>query len=166
MTTVPQLAIFQYDAALPTSTQWSTGFQMALPWASAIDVSYVGEHRYNLLTQFNQPIDINAPDFGAAYLPQNQDPTLAASSVPGQNAVSTDLMRPIRGFGAINLQWPMFWTDYHSIQMSYNRRFRDGFQFGFNYTLGLSQTGTNTLSSNSGMRLQHNADGTYEIRAD
>ncbi len=68
VTTVPQLAIFQYDAALPTSTQWSTGFQMALPWASAIDVSYVGEHRYNLLTQFNQPIDINAPDFGAAYL--------------------------------------------------------------------------------------------------
>jgi hypothetical protein len=166
VTTVPQLAIFQYDAALPTSTQWSTGFQMALPWASAIDVSYVGEHRYNLLTQFNQPVDINAPDFGAAYLPQNQDPTRAPSSVPGENAVSTDLMRPIRGFGAINLQWPMFWTDYHSVQMSFNRRFRDGFQFGFNYTLGLSQTGTNTLSANSGMRLQHNADGTYEIRAD
>jgi hypothetical protein len=166
VTTVPQLAIFKYDAELPTSMQWSTGFQMALPWASAIDVSYVGEHRYNLLTQFNQPIDINAPDFGAAYLPQNQDPTLAPSSVPGQNAVSTDLMRPIRGFGAINLQWPMFWTDYHSVQMSFNRRFRDGFQFGFNYTLGLSQTGTNTLNANSGMRLQHNADGTYEIRAD
>ncbi|HKY20616.1 MAG TPA: carboxypeptidase-like regulatory domain-containing protein [Vicinamibacterales bacterium] len=166
VTTVPQLAIFKYDADMPTSTQWSAGFQMALPWASAIDVSYVGEHKYNLPTRYNEPVDINAPDFGAAYLPQNQDPTRAPSTVPGENAVSTDLMRPIRGFGTINMQWPMFWTDYHSLQMSFNRRFRDGFQLGFNYTLGLSQTGTNNLLPANGMRLQHNADGTYSIRED
>jgi hypothetical protein len=140
--------------------------QVALPWASALDVSYVGEHRYNLMNQFNQPIDINAPDLGAAFLPQNQDPTLAPSATPGATALTTDLLRPYRGYGAINLQWPRFWTDYHSLQTSFNRRFRHGLQFGFNYTLALSQTGTNTLNSTSGLRLQHNPDGTFAVTGD
>ena len=31
-----------------------------------------------------QPVNLNAVDFGAAYLPQNQDPTLARSARPGR----------------------------------------------------------------------------------
>jgi hypothetical protein len=45
---------------------------MTLPWSSSLDVSYVGSHSYNILG--TNP-DINAPDLGSAYLPQNQDPT-------------------------------------------------------------------------------------------
>jgi hypothetical protein len=71
---------------------------MALPWSSALDVSYVGSHGCNLMNQFNQPIDLNAPDLGAALQPQNQDPTLAPSNT-GASALSTDLLRPYRGFG-------------------------------------------------------------------
>ena len=66
---------------------------MALPWASALDVSYVASHGYNLVNPFNQAIDLNAPDLGAAFLPQNQDPTLS-SATPGGAAFSTDLLRP------------------------------------------------------------------------
>ena len=156
-----QLAIFQYDAKLPTSLQWSGGVQMALPWASALDVSYVGTHGYNLMNPFNQAIDINSVDMGAAFLSQNQDPTLAASGTPGATAFSTDQMRTFRGLGPINQQQPRFWTDFHSIQSSFNRRFRDGLQFGFNYTLTLRQAGTNTLNAQDGVILQHNADGTF-----
>ena len=49
-----------------------------------------------------------------------------------------------------------FWDTYHSIQMSFNRRFRNGLAFGMNYTLGLSFKGNTGLQQ----RLQHAADGT------
>lgn len=51
---------------------------------------------------------------------------------------------------------------YHSIQASLNRRFRNGLQFGLNYTLGLSYVGT-TITP---LRLDHAADGSFTIRAD
>ena len=70
---------------------------MALPWAMALDVSYVGQHQYDIL----QNMDLNRVDFGAAFLPENQDRTLAASATPGAAAVATDLMRSFRGYSSI-----------------------------------------------------------------
>ena len=93
------LVVFKYDAKLPSSFQWNAGVQMALPWAS-LDVSYVGQHGYNLL----QNVDINSVDFGTAFR-RGQDPTLAASTTPGASALSIDLLRPYRGFGAIQQNW-------------------------------------------------------------
>ena len=155
----PTLQIFQYDAKLPSSFQWNFGGQMSLPWSSTLDVSYVGNHSYNLLSG---TADINAPDLGAAFAPQNQDPTLAASATPGANALSVDLLRPYAGLGAINMQWPRFHTTYHSIQTTFNRRFRDGLSFGVNHTLGLSFKG----NTGTQVRLQHNPDGSFAIRED
>lgn len=162
-TTAPAfMFLFPYNAQQPVSLQWSGGIQMALPWSSALDLSYVATHGYDLYNPFNQGIDINAPDFGAAYLPQNQDPTLGTSTTPGATALSTDLLRPYQGFGQILTGASRFYSTFHSIQASFNRRFRGGLQFGMNYTLTLSQRGTNTLNSTSGVSLVHNADGTYQ----
>ena len=82
---VPGMQIFQYDAKVPTSAQWEAGIQKTLPWASVVDVSYVGNHGYNRLAAFQNGggINLNAVDFGAAYLPQNQDLTLGPQTVPG-----------------------------------------------------------------------------------
>ena len=80
--------------------------QIALPWASALDVSYVASHGYNLLNAFNQPVDLNAPDFGAAFLPTESGSRRWRAPTPGGAALTTDLLRPFRGFGAINMQWP------------------------------------------------------------
>ena len=163
---VPALIDFQYDAKLPSSWQWQTGVQMALPWAAALDVSYVGNHGFNRLRQFqgaaNGAVDLNAVDIGAAYLPQNQDPTLGPSSVPGASAYTSNLLRAFRGLASINEQRTAFWDEYHSIQMSLNRRSRSGLAFGTNYTLGLSLKGNTGLQQ----RLQHAADGTISLRAD
>jgi len=139
---------------------------MALPWATALDVAYVGNYGFNRLRAFqggaNGAVDLNAVDIGAAYLPQNQDPTLAPSSVPGATAYSTNLLRAFRGLASINEQETRFWDTYHSIQMSLNRRFRNGLAFGTNYNLGLSFKGNTGLQ----LRLQHAADGTISIRPD
>jgi hypothetical protein len=163
---VPALIDFQYDAKLPSSWQWQGGVQMALPWSTALDVSYVGNHGFNRLRAFqggaNGAVDLNAVDIGAAYLPQNQDPTLGTSSVPGASAYTTNLLRAFRGLASINEQETRFWDEYHSIQMSLNRRFRNGLAFGTNYTLGLSLKGNTGLQ----LRLQHAADGTISIRSD
>jgi len=161
---VPALSIFQYDAKIPSSVQWQIGAQMALPWASSLDVSYVGNHGYNRLGAFQggSSVNLNAVDFGAAYLPANQDPTLAASAVPGATAYTTNLLRPFRGLSTIAQQTTEFYDTYHSIQTAFNRRFQGGVSFGLNYTLGLSLTGNTGLQK----RLQHAPDGTVSVRAD
>jgi hypothetical protein len=159
---VPQLAIFQYDADVPASWQWQGGVQMALPWSSSLDISYVGNHGFNRLGAFQagSSVNLNAVDFGAAYLPENQDPT-QTSSVPGANTID-NLLRPYAGFGNINQQTTEFWDTYHSLQTSLNRRFRNGFAFGVNYTYGISFKGNTGLQK----RFQHAPDGTISLRAD
>jgi hypothetical protein len=152
----PALAAVKYDAKLPSSTQWNVGMQMALPWTVTLDLAYVGQHSFNTF----QAVNLNAVDFGVAFLPQFQDATLASSNTPGATAVQTNLMRTIRGYGAITEQWDRGWRTYHSIQLSFQRRFRNGLSFGFNDTMSLSD------KQQAGVRLQHNADGSYVIRSD
>ena len=82
-------------------------------------------------------MDINRVDFGTAFLPQNQDPTLAASTTPGATAVVTDLMRAFRGYSSITQTSGWLDRTYHSLQLSLQRRFRNGLSFGFNDTIGL-----------------------------
>jgi len=148
----PQLGIYNYSSGLPSSVQFNIGAQIALPWSSLLDVSYVQDYNYNNIAfgaigtpTGQQPMDLNAPDIGTAYLPQYQDPTLAPSAVPGATAVPTNLLRPYRGLGAIIDTWPTFHSLYQAIQASYKRQYRKGLTAGFNYTLGLRNKG-NMLS--------------------
>ncbi len=161
---VPAMVTFQYDAKVPASLQWQAGFQKTLPWAAVVDLSYVGNHGYNRLGGFQggNTVDLNAIDFGAAYLPQNQDTTKAPSAIPGQNALSANIYRPFRGFSNIRQNTTEFSDTYHSLQANFNRRFRNGFSFGVNYVLSLSYTGNTGLVQ----RLQHGADGSVSVRAD
>jgi len=162
---VPALVIFQYKAKVPASAQWEVGFQKTLPWAVVVDASYVGNHGYNRLGAFQggSTVNLNAIDFGAAYLPQNQDPTLGPQAVPGAGAYTqTNLLRAYRGLSSIAQNTTQFHDTYHSIQTNFNRRFRNGFSFGVNYVLSLSFTGNTGLQQ----RLQHAADGTITVRSD
>jgi len=152
----PALNTIQYDAPLPSSVQWNGGAQMTLPWSISLDLEYVGQHAYNRV----RTVNINAPDFGVGFLPQNQDPTLASSTTPGATAYATNILRPYRGYGQISHRLFDLWETYHSIQFSLNRRFSHGWSFGFNDTMGISDM------SNGPARLQHAADGTYSFRAD
>jgi hypothetical protein len=74
--------------------------------------------------------------------------------------LATDLMRAYRGYGGINMRQFNAWRTFQSLQMSVNRRFRDGISFGFNDTWVLLD------HANTGSRIQHNADGSFAFRAD
>ena len=94
---VPQLVTFQYDAKVPAQWQWQAGVQRALPWAMAIDLSYVGNHGYNRLgaLQGGTTVNLNAVDIGAAYLPENQDPTHRQPSTRARRQrLHDNLLRP------------------------------------------------------------------------
>ena len=119
------------DQPLATSVQWNIGVQRALPWATVLDVSYVGFHNYNQSTN----ADTNGLPFGAAYLPQNQDPTRAPSTTPGINVYATNFIRPLQGFGSMNRNFTAGYSNFHSLQTSINRRFRNGFQVSAHYVL-------------------------------
>jgi len=163
---VPALITFQYDAGIPSSWQWQAGMQFALPFSTVFDAAYVGSYGYNRLRAFQGgaagAVDLNAVDFGAAYLPQNQDPTLGTSTVPGASAYPANMLRSFRGYSNINEQETRYWDKYHGLQFSVNRRYRNGLAFGGNYNLGLSLTGNTGLQ----LRLQHAADGTISVRPD
>jgi len=164
---VPTLINYRYDnPSLPSSVQWNAGLQMALPWASSLDVAYVGQHSYHVLNAFQSltAVNINSIDLGTAFLAQNQDPTRSAAvgAVAGSGAYVQELLRPIRGYANIDQQWQEFERTYHSMQFSATRRFRDGVSFGGNYTLSLSDNGTTGVP----LRLQHNPDGSFFVRED
>ena len=151
----PSLNVYQLKSGLPTTWTWSGGVQLMLPWATMLDVAYNGQHSYNLVEGNN----INSIDLGAAFLPANQDPTVS-SSVPGGAAVSTDLMRAIRGYGSITQNSARGWFTGHTLQLSINRRFAQGLSYGFSNTITLKQKGSTTA------RYQHNADGSFVLRSD
>ncbi len=157
----PGITVFQYNAKLPTSMQFSGGAQMMLPWATSLDVSYAGLHSWN----DQQPWNINSIDLGTAFLSSTQDPTLTASLTPGATSYAStnpDLVRAYRGYSSMASTSRFYegWRTYHSIQLSLNRRFRDGLQFGFNDTIQLYDV------ARVAPRFDHQADGSYVRRAD
>ena len=40
----PSLSVFEYESKVPSSAQWNFGVQMMLPFATSLDVEYVGNH--------------------------------------------------------------------------------------------------------------------------
>jgi hypothetical protein len=159
LTTVapPSLTVFQYDNKVPTSFQWNLGLQMVLPFSSAVDISYTGQHGYNGQVTTN----LNAIDFGTAYLPQYQDPTQVLNGV-ASSLVNTNVnqVRFYPGYSNINQSQPTGTRTYHSILFSWNRRLKNGVSFGFNDTISLYD------KQSTPIRLQHNPDGTFTVRAD
>ena len=106
-------------------------------------------------------VNLNAVDYGAAFLPKNQDPTLAPSTTPGATALSQDLMRAIRGYSSI--------TQNHGLPATgRTTRSRCRSSAG-SATASRSASTTRSaspISQNLAPRLQHAADGTFTVRSD
>jgi hypothetical protein len=152
----PTLTAFDHQGKVPTTYAYNLGAQYKLPFESVLDLSYVGTSGQHLLQQRN----INAPAYGAAYLPQNQDPTSTGNaSIPGARALPVDFLRPYQGFGPIQYIEPASSSNYHSLQASLNRRFSRGLLLGVNYTWSKALgTQSNDLPGVAGFGAPHNLD--------
>ncbi|OLE79620.1 MAG: hypothetical protein AUF76_16215 [Acidobacteria bacterium 13_1_20CM_2_65_9] len=103
----------------PTSYMWSTGIQRELPLDFVVDVSYVGRRGVNLQREFN----INQ---------------LRAGTLLANPNVNIAALRPYTGYGAIRISENDGRSTYHSLQISADRRYRNGLKVGVAYTLGKS----------------------------
>ena len=127
----PALVAYDRGGKSPTSYSFNIGIQKKTFLDSVLDVSYVGTVGSHLLQRRN----INAPSYGAAYQPGNQDPTVARNTTdPGQSSLAVDFLRPYQGFGNISYIEPASSSNYHSLQMSLNRRFSKGLLLGVTHT--------------------------------
>ena len=86
LVTPPTLSVYTYESPLSTSAQRSIGTQMALPWATSLDVSYVGQHGYNQLQDVQGNPSTSTPSISARLIcPRRRIPRRqpAPSPVPG-----------------------------------------------------------------------------------
>ncbi|HKX28386.1 MAG TPA: hypothetical protein VJ302_11860, partial [Blastocatellia bacterium] len=148
----PALVAYDVNGKSPTTYAFNLGVQYKLPLDSVLDLSYVGTTTSHLLQRRN----LNAPNYGAAALPQNQDPTLANTNVPFGRALPVDFLRPYQGYGNISYIEPAASSNYHSLQMSLNRRFQKGLLLGVNYgwskALGTQSTDLPSLTDFGAVR--------------
>ena len=105
----------------PTSYMWSGGVQREVPFGFIVDVSYVGRRGLYLQRERN----INQLPLGTLHNPANQGVNIAA-------------LRPYAGYGVIRLSENAGRSIYNSLQVSADRRYTNGFKFGFAYTLSKS----------------------------
>ncbi|HWJ54577.1 MAG TPA: hypothetical protein VNR90_00150, partial [Vicinamibacterales bacterium] len=115
---------------IPTTYNFNAGFQKKLPGGVIWDIAYVGAIANHLPRQIN----LNAVPYGARFEPQNQDPTLPASTLPGQNAYDANFLRPYVGYGNINVRFYDANSNYHGLQTQIDRRFANGLFLNANYT--------------------------------
>jgi carboxypeptidase family protein len=113
----------------PTVYNWSLGVQRDVKWGLVADVAYVG----NAARKQLQQVDINGRPYGYTYQASSLDPTNVSGGIV--QPLPDDLLRPYRGWGRIRQREFSGYSDYHSMQVSVNRRrSANGLSFGGAYT--------------------------------
>jgi len=111
----------------PESWAWNVTYEREMFWKSLVSVAYVARRGLHL----QREADINQPT--TAVVAAN--PCL----LPGAaNPCKRDAFRPYKGFGSIRQTDNVANSMYNSLQISWNRRYSGGLQFGVSYTLSKS----------------------------
>jgi hypothetical protein len=109
---------------VPTVMNFSLSLQRRIGYGTVIDIGYSGSLARHMMWQRN----LNSIPFGANFDPANADRT--ANNVPLPQA----FLRPMIGYNNINVREFASNSNYHSLQVSANRRFASGVQFGASWT--------------------------------
>jgi hypothetical protein len=138
---------------MPTVYDYSFSVQRELPWAMVLDLAYIG----NIQRHQNVLFNINNVIPGAGYDPQYVDSRVAGSNfagpvsasnpgaLAGSNLLDSNLVKPYRGFDALNLTANVANAVYNSLQSSLNKRFGQGLTFQVVHTYGYLRTQTENL---------------------
>ena len=111
----------------PTAVyNYSLGIQRDIGLNTVLDVAYTGSLGRHLL----QRLSLNAVPYGARFLPSSIDPTVAGGTTP----LPDNFLRPIKGYGDIQLIETGGNSNYHAMQVQLNRRMSSSLSFGVSYT--------------------------------
>jgi len=108
----------------PVTYNYTFGIQRDLGWHTVLDVAYVGSVSHH----GNEDYNFNLLASGIRFRPSSLDTTTASSPLPDQ------FLRPIIGFGNINISGPATTSRYDSLQVQVNRRFIGGLELAAAYT--------------------------------
>jgi hypothetical protein len=111
------------NAKVPQVMNFSLSVQRDVGMNTIVDVGYVGALGRHLLWQRN----INSIPFGTNF-------TAAAIDATTNRPLPPAFLRPYIGYGDINVREPAGSSNYHSLQVSANRRFASKLQYGVSYT--------------------------------
>jgi hypothetical protein len=129
----PNISSLLSSAKIPVVYAFNLGIQAKLPYSLVLDTAYVGTTASHLVEKIN----LNAVPYGAAFLPQNQDPTKTTPpSIPGGNSLPINFLRPFKGYGDIVQYQQGGSSNFHSLQVALNRRYATGLFLGVAYTYG------------------------------
>lgn len=135
-------ALDETSNAVPTIYDYSISIQRELPFALVLDVAYIGNVQHHQVVSFN----INQVLPGTSWKPEFIDPRLAGNNfagpvsasnpgpMPGTQVVHSNLMRPFRGFGNLNLITNVGNARYNSLQWNVSKRYGQGLAFQFVHT--------------------------------
>ncbi len=130
---------FDKAGQIPTTYNWNFTIQRELPYAILFDVGYVGSSSSHILYRYNQ----NSIAPGAAWLPQNQDPLNTNPKFDGTTSNQPNFYRPYQGYANAIAYGFGGNANYHSLQVSANRRFSNNLTFGLAYTWSKAMGTTN-----------------------
>ncbi len=127
--------MFELDYKPASVLNFSLGIQQNLGFDTVLGVAYVG----NVGKHLPQTRNLNTLPYGARFQPQFSDPTNAGRPLPDT------FISPFRGYQGISLLQNSGISNYNSLQVTANRRFRQGVQFGLAYTWSKAMNFTDGL---------------------
>jgi hypothetical protein len=146
-------AMDESSNAVPTVYDYSLSIQRELPGNMVFDIAYIGNIQRHQTIQFN----INQVLPGTSWLPQFIDPRLAGNNfagpvsasnpgpLPGTQAVDSNLMRPFRGLGTLNLITDVGNNRYNSLQTQITKRYGHGLTFQLVHTWSKLMSGIESV---------------------
>ena len=128
-------------AGTPTIMNYSLSVQQSVGYGTIVDVGYVGSLGRRLQWRRN----INPVPLGATFAPFSVDPTVAGGRP------QPSFLGPITGFNNIGINEWASSSNYHSLQVTANRRFARSLEFGLAWTwskaMGYNDGDTNEVST-------------------
>lgn len=128
---------------VPRTMQYSFSVQREVFKNAVLEVAYVGTNGRNLLHLVN----INQPVPGA--LTALTTALRTAGTIGATARASINAARPFLGYGAINDRRTEASSDYHSMQVTFNKRMSQGLQYGAVYTWSKNLTDASTDRSDA-----------------
>ena len=110
--------------------KWNVAIQHELPWQSALELAYVGNHQAKQLFQ---------PDWNAC-------PNMGTTN----SSITCNLLRPFPNIGSISGTASFGYGNYHGMTAKFDKRYSNGLQLLMSYTYGHALANTGTTLSGSG----------------